>query len=163
MKRFDRNVAAVKRALRETYDRHPDAFEGVLAELLKAGDDRRKLLPPIVRGRDGKIIKADDEMQAWILIGYFVRPTRQTREAFGREFRLSIGKDYSEGTWTGATLLDYLRKAQSRAKRSAEFRGFVMKQAQRMRRQTPHLVMRVAQELRAIARREGGKAASFPP
>ena len=53
------DVAAVRRGLRELYDRYPKAFEVVAAELMR--DDWRNQLPPIVKGRDGKVIKVTDE------------------------------------------------------------------------------------------------------
>ena len=62
MKRFDPDVVAVKRGLRELYDRYPKGFEVVAAELMR--DDWRNQLPPIVKGRDGKVIKVTDEVSS---------------------------------------------------------------------------------------------------
>ena len=124
MKRFDPDVVAAKRGLRELYDRYPEAFELVAAELMR--DGWRNQLPPIVKGRDGKVIKVTEEALAHLLVGYLSRPARMTREQFLQGIRMDYEGRYYFGTWRGkATLLHYLRKAQTLFKRSPVFRASI--------------------------------------
>lgn len=124
MKRFDPDLVAVKRGLRELYDRYPKAFEVVAAELMR--DDWRNQLPPIVKGRDGSVKKVTDEALAHLLVGYLSRPAGMTQEQFLQGIRMDYGGHYYFGTWRGrGTLLHYLRKAQTLFKRNPVFRASI--------------------------------------
>ena len=121
--RKKRDVATVKRGLRELYDSYPDAFELVARQMMLG--NWRELLPPIVKGRDGKVIKATDEMLLLLLVGYKSRPKGMSRAQFVKSVRMDVGSDYFQNTLTGQTLLHYLNKAQRLAKQSPSFAAFV--------------------------------------
>lgn len=121
--RKKRDVATVKRGLRELYDSYPDAFELVARQMMLG--NWRELLPPIVKGRDGKVIKVTEESLLLLLVDYRSRPKGMSRSQFVKIMRMDVGGDYFQNTWRGETLLHYLNKAERLAKQSRSFAHFV--------------------------------------
>jgi hypothetical protein len=116
-----RDIQFVRRAFRKLLDQFPDAFAAVLEELLKAGSDWKRQLPPL---RRAKI----DEMNLLLLLADY----RNAREHLGwkrREFleRCAGGgydcsNVYFSGKWHDEeTIKTYLGRAERLVKQNKAF------------------------------------------
>ena len=67
--RKKRDVATVKRGLRELYDSYPDAFELVARQMMLG--NWRELLPPIVNGEMARSLRSPRRVScySWSIIG----------------------------------------------------------------------------------------------
>ena len=126
---FTSDVIAVRRAMRELYEQHPQGFEIMITLIQRSGTHWLDQLPPIPKGADGSVLQVTREVLALLLADYLNRPRGVTKEMFAEASATTLckhGHSYAVGTWGNAqTILDYIAKAQSLAKRESDFKALV--------------------------------------
>lgn len=115
----------MKRDMRRLYDRSPKAFTSVMNELMAAGEQWLKHLPPMETGAGTKPIEVDKNALALLLADYRNRPKGWTKERFLERLAsegASFGTAYVRGRWENAdTIAHHLKKAMRLAKQEEAF------------------------------------------
>lgn len=120
---FSPGFVAVRRALRELWDKYPEAFPEVMRMTGARETQWRKMLPPIEKGDGDKVLQATRETRAWLLADYRRRGTT-SREKFCADL---VGERYGHRYFVGKfksedAVLWHLKEALKLARNDPHFK-----------------------------------------